>query len=137
MKLLSSILIGIFISFLTVEPLYSQSTPQDARPPQIESLQSKLDALNADSTIEEKDKLALIKHYKAAIQFLQNAEQSKAQTETFNAEVKNSPGETKDWISKLEELESKKKTDAPIVLPEDASNLQKIIDTNITKNRHT
>ena len=129
MKLLSSILIGIFISFLTVEPLYSQSTPQDARPPQIESLQSKLDALNADSTIEEKDKLALIKHYKAAIQFRQNAEQSKAQTETFNAEVKNSPGETKDWLSKLEELESEKKTDAPIVLPEDASNLQKIIDT--------
>ena len=129
MKLLSSILIGIFIGFLTLEPLFSQSIPQDKRPPKIESLRSDLDALSADSTIDEKDKLALINHYKAAIQFLQNAEQSKAQTETYNAEVDDSPDKTKDWLAKLELLESKKKTDTPIALPEDTSNLQKIIDT--------
>jgi len=129
MKILTSILICIFIGLVTLEPLFSQSLPQDKPPPQIEFLRSKLDALSADSTIDEKDKLVLINHYKAAIQFLQNAEQSKAQTETYNAEVDDSPDETKKWLAKLELLESKKKTDTPIALPEDTSNLQKIIDT--------
>lgn len=129
MNHLPAILIAIVFGLLPLDSLFSQSISQDAAPPQIEFIQSQRTALNADSSIDEQEKSVLINHYKAAIQFLQNAEQSKAQTEKFNAEAKSSPEKTKKWLADLDLLESKKKTDTPISLPEDASNLQKIIDT--------
>ena len=125
----SIILFAISLGLLTVDPLFSQAISQDTPPPQIKLVQSKLDAINADATIGEKEKLVLTNHYNAAIQFLQNAEKSKTQTETYNKALTESPTKIKSWQTELEQFESKEKNTALPTLPEDTGKLQKLIDT--------
>ncbi len=128
MNNLLTILIPIIFGFLSLDPLLGQVILEDTPPPQLEFIESKLSALNDDSTIDDKEKLVLTNHYNAAIQFLQNASKCEDLTTTYIDNLADAPGQTELWKTKLQKLELAEKTGEATPLPKDTSNLQKIID---------
>ena len=128
MNNLLTILIPIIFGFLSLDPLLGQVISEDTPPPQLEFIESKLSALNDDSTIDDKEKLVLTNHYNAAIQFLQNASKCEDLTTTYIDILANTPEDIESWKIDLQQLELAEKTGEATPLPKDIGNLQKIID---------
>ena len=128
MNHLLTILIPIIFGFLSLDPLLGQVILEDTPPPQLEFIESKLSALNDDSTIDDKEKLVLTNHYNATIQFLQNASKCEDLTTTYIDILADTPEQIESWKTQLQKLELAEKTGEATPLPKDTSNLQKIID---------